>query len=156
VTFDGTPGITVPANTLLLHPLAIGTPVDTIVQWTAPTTGTYAISGFFERIDNNPGAGVGVTYAVDVGGSPTDSGNIGSSDYTQYTFSYTEALTAGETVDFIVGPGSAFDDDSDSTGFDATITTATAVPEPASFAIFGIGLLGTIAARRRWTQGLPC
>jgi hypothetical protein len=54
------------------------------------------------------------------------------------SFSLTETLAAGAVISFGVNNAGNFLDDS--TGFAATISPASPVPEPVSTALFGIGL----------------
>jgi hypothetical protein len=120
---------------LLLHP---GTADQlAVVQFTAPTAGSYVLNGFFAALDSDPTSdyvltGSTILYSI-------------TSTLAPQAFSLTETLAAGQTVDFAVGFGPSGSLDNDSTGFNVTIT-----PEPGFYGLMAIGLIGiTFALRRR-------
>src|ERR1700761_9642459 len=90
-----------PTDVLNLHPGGTqdgsttgGNDIDTVVRFIAPTAGSYNFDGFFEELDISPtGTPVSISGAADKStlttGAPTD-------------FDFTVALTAGQTVDFVV------------------------------------------------------
>ena len=133
--------VVLPNNVLLVHP---GPSVDSIVQWTAPSSGTYSVSGFFELLDVAP---TGVIASIFAGGTQLYTGTltnpaakfpntVGKSE----AFSLTETLTAGTVLSFGVNNDGDFYDDS--TGFDATITQVASpanTPEPMSLSLFFVG-----------------
>jgi hypothetical protein len=63
-------------------------------------------------------------------------------------FNFTEALSAGETLEFAEGPNSSGGYSSDSTGFDVTVSS---VPEPESVALLCTALAAFGVIRRRKT-----
>ena len=146
--------VTVPNNVLWMHPgstLNSSPSVDSIVEWTAPSTGTYLISGSFEQLDTT-GNGDGVKGIVDINGNVVYSQTVGPTpaypNEPQHTFSYTSFLTAGETVLFGVNDGGNGNFFYDSTGLQATVSS---VPEPSTWAmmILGFAGVGFLAYRRK-------
>jgi hypothetical protein len=150
--------VTVPPDVLWMHPgstLNGSSSVDSIVEWTAPASGTYLISGFFEQLDTT-GNGDGVRAIVDVNGHTVYSPTVGpNSPYPgpPYKFSYTTALNAGQTVLFGVNDGGNGNFYYDSTGLSATISS---VPEPATWAMMILGFAGMGFMAYRRNSRLAC
>jgi hypothetical protein len=129
--------LVLPTNVLLMHP---GMDTDSIVRFTAPATGMYNVSGFFELLDTHP-TGVNVIIAFD-GMVLLDSPLTAppamdpSTPGGMVPFGATDVLLhAGDTIDYGVNNAGDFLDDS--TGLALTITT---VPEPATWTIMLTGL----------------
>lgn len=140
--------VVIPTGELLIHP---GQATDVIVQWTAPTAGTYSYAGGFELLDINP---TGVIGEVFKDGTQLYSGLLTGPGADQATLTPGQAesfaglvtLNAGDTLSFVVNNDGNFLDDS--TGLTATIS---AVPLPAALPMFGavVAGLGGLAAMRR-------
>jgi hypothetical protein len=118
-------GTSTQAPGLVLKPGQSGGSAD--VRWTAPADGTYSISGNFNDFTGN--ATDDVRMMVN-NGSPVVSGSVGPASgaggatnvpITQNAL----VLKAGDTVDFVVGPGSDGWDTNDVVSLQATITTST-------------------------------
>jgi hypothetical protein len=140
--------VVLPTDVLLVHP---GPATDSILQFTAPTTGTYRYSGFAELLDTNP-TGVEVIGAYDgtVIGTQTLTGPGASGSSPGEYFSFGSGLihlNAGDTLDIGVNNYGSFYDDS--TGISLTLSL---VPEPATWGLMLVGLAGlgvVMRARRR-------
>jgi hypothetical protein len=142
-----------PSGVLLVHP---GPATDSIVRWTAPTSGTASISGFFELLDTKP---TGVIGEIFDNGTEVFSGTLTSPGATHPSttgeseaFSFTLAVNAGDVISFGVNNDRNFLDDS--TGLEANIITSgpggsTSVAEPATLTLFGAGILGLGLRSRR-------
>jgi hypothetical protein len=113
-----------PPDALFVHP-GPNEAQDTIVQWTAPVTGTYNIAGFFEVLDTDPTGVVGLVfykgtllYSRELLGPPAQFPDKvgGREDF--YIFKI--FLHAGDVISF--GVNRDGDYRFDSTGFDASIT----------------------------------
>ncbi|HEY1686615.1 MAG TPA: hypothetical protein VGG19_17760 [Tepidisphaeraceae bacterium] len=133
-TYEST--IVQPTNLLLVDPEEDAADV----QWKAPTTGIYDISGVFQNIDQS---GHTDSHPVEVllnnsALLPLYSSTISSSDGSA-TFNFDQLVAAGDTLDFVVA-GSPSNYQFLSTGFDATIS----VPEPS----LGLVLMGGLILRR--------
>lgn len=139
--------VVMPTDVLNVHP---GPATDSIVRFTAPRSGKYRLTGFFELLDVNPS---GVNVAVYVGGN--SSGGIEltapaamfpATPGERSSFFGFGFLAAGHTVDFGVNNDGSFFNDS--TGLSATISD---VPEPAAWTLLvaGFGLVGGLARRDR-------
>jgi len=141
--------VLIPTGVLWVHP---GASTDVIVQWTAPTTGTYDIASSFALLDNNP---TGILAEIFKNGGSLFSQVISSPAANLGTQAYGPAvkfvqdnvsLQAGDTLSFVVNNNGLFYDDS--TALTATIT---AVPEPSTWAMMVLGFagLGFMAYRRK-------
>jgi hypothetical protein len=123
--------VVMPSDVLCVHPAPDWQPADSIVQWTAPLTATYRISGFFEILDTNPTGIIGLIF---LNGKPLYHGELlgppaqhpdragGREDFYFANLS----LNAGDVISFGVNSDSNFNNDS--TGFNATIVTPTNAP----------------------------
>jgi hypothetical protein len=118
-----------------------------VVRWTAPSAGTYMITGLFTGIDVTP-----TTSDVYVLMNSTNSlftGNINSYSV-PLNFSPTVALAGGDTIDFVAGVGSDGNFLSDNVGFNAKISAvANPVPEPTSLVLFGSSLVSLFIRPRK-------
>jgi hypothetical protein len=140
---------TLPNDTLNMHPT--NTPgLDSDVRWTAPASGTYLINGSYSALDST------TTHdSILVNGISAFSTDINYVSNKSTTFSLTETLTAGDTIDFAVNCCSGLDQNfnNDSTGLAGTIDlkSATATPEPSTslLLVFGATPLLLLWIRRR-------
>jgi len=128
-------------NYLLLHP-GSGDQYS-VIQFTAPSNGTYVFSGEFIGIAT---AGTTTDTHILLNGSTSlffkDINSSGPSS--AQSFYIPETLTAGETLDFAVGYGTNGNYTSDSTGLLLNVT-----PEPMFYGVLGVGLAGLYLANRR-------
>lgn len=140
-----------------LHPASAGVYGD--FRFTAPTTGTYNISGNFHSIDTGiatPGTdGVEVLVRVNSLDLSTGTFVLGPGTFiTTYgqlqTFVATLSLTAGQTIDFLVNGRTNLS--YDATGVTANVSLISAAPEPASLSIALMGIVGLGAWRFRRTS----
>lgn len=109
--YDGTsegggPAVLHPQE-VLLHPSSFGNRYS-VVRWTAPRAGRYAVSALFRRFENK--AGVNSSYAVLQNGValPEGSGILTDFDTPDSSVNYTNAsiaLNEGDVLEFAVGIG---------------------------------------------------
>ena len=131
---------------LLMHPQNEGDArTYDVVRWTAPAAGTYDVSATW--VDSDTGGGNGAEAFLALNGTLVPGflgafANGGSATYDNNAL----ALSAGDTLDFVLGPGADGGFGNDSTTFNADIAL---VPEPASLALAALGGLGLLARRRR-------
>lgn len=138
------------AGELALHPAANGE--FAIVRFTAPTAGLFTIASTFEGRDvGGPQSPTGTTTDVHVllNNAPLFTGEVtgfGATSDQSFSPPLPLPLSAGDTLDFVVGVGVDRNFFDDLTGLSATIST---VPEPASLLLLGSGVIGLAWWRRR-------
>ena len=147
-------------NSLSFQSNSGGAGTDALIRFTAPSTGTYTISGFSSAEDPSGGQGQSISIFSSVGGISTSlySTTVTGGYQVSNPFSnLTALLGAGDTITFGTGNGNG-DNRFKTSGIEATIqllpTVVGAVPEPASWAmmIVGFGLIGAgIRYRQRRT-----
>lgn len=123
--------VVLPPDALCIHPAPDWNPGDSIVQWRAPATATYRISGFFEILDAYPTGIVGLVYRngtllfrVELLGPGAQHPNRAGG---RANFYFPEVpLSAGDVISFGVNSDGTFY--YDSTGFNATIATPPEAP----------------------------
>ncbi len=143
--------VVVPTGVLWVHP---GKLWDTLVQWTAPTAGTYSYSGEFELLDIHPTGVIGEVFGESRDATELYSGTLtgpGAKESTitsgeSETFSGTVSLLAGETLTFAVNNDGNFG--ADSTGLTATITSL-ALGAPITSLALGAPIPSSIPDPRR-------
>jgi hypothetical protein len=138
-----------PTDVLNVHP---GPVSDAIVRFTAPTSGLYSLTGFFETLDTKPNGVVLSLFHNNaslgalpfLGAAAVAPGTPGGS----ISINLGLNLVAGDRVDFVVNNGGSYYNDS--TGLSATFSTG-GVPEPTTWALMigGFGLAGAALRRRR-------
>jgi hypothetical protein len=122
--------------------LGAGATQYSVLRFTAPSNGVYAISGFFRAIDSTP-----TSSDVHIAINGVDVFDAGDFTYLlAQPFSFSPSLLTGATVDFIVGNGGN-GPANDSNGLTLSINTA---PEPggAMLIMLGTGLLVAFRKRR--------
>lgn len=112
----------IPAGALCLHPGPGGE--NSILRWTAPSTGLYRVAATFEGLDTQ---GTTTDVAVLHGATQLFSGDVTGYLSTQ-SFTGDVSVIAGETIDFTVGFGSDGNYSFDTTGLSVTIVTDTTPP----------------------------
>lgn len=139
-------GTAISAPGLTQHP---GISVDAITQWTAPSTGAYSISGFYQIADVNPSGVIGLVFENSTSlfqlkllGPPAQHPDTLGGMATYY-IPWLE-LNAGDVMSFAVNNDGNYL--FDTTHFNATITT---IPEPGSMVLLGSGLIGAAGILRR-------
>ena len=170
-------GLSIAPSTVQFHPYDGSSNSDAIIRFTAPATASWQVSGSLWRNDTL-GYGDGATLSIF-----TTVGNVTnwrrSASLTpilgtqHYAFSpFSEALHAGDTIDFAISSTSG-NNDSDATGIEAIFHADDsasgydptsghglhpgAVPEPSSWAMLmgGFGLVGAMARRQHRRQAVP-
>lgn len=132
--------IVAPWGTYNPHQIYIGpagpNPNGCIVRWTAPASGTYAVSALFTRVSLAYGAS---TYAETQGwvGSEKMYTLVGDG-----TWSGTYTVASGETIDFVARLVEDNPFTNVPTQLNATITL---VPEPSALVLVSTALLGLLA-----------
>jgi len=142
-----------PNNVLLVGPGGIanpGSPEYSVVQFTAPATGVYSLSGSFLNLQE---ANTDLHILANTTSIYSNNYNGSESGFDPLTFSATDLnLSQGQTIQFIVGNNGAIEYD-DVVGLSATISLGpSSVPEPSTLVLLGIGsivLLGYAWRRRR-------
>jgi sugar lactone lactonase YvrE len=109
--------VTFQAGALIMHPCGVSGHDYAHVIFTAPATGSYSLAGDFFAQQN----GIDVDVHVLVNGVSVFDSTITSNGVSR-PFSGTFSLSAGDTIDFAVGPNGNFVQHQGNTGLSATIT----------------------------------
>jgi len=132
----------VPTNNLWLDPES----GNVSITFTAPSAGTYSVSGNFLGVDVNENS---LLIEILDNGSVAWSGTLTSYEQDE-PFNFSESLNTGGTITFEVAEGTGTYGGCVycylGTGLDASIS---ATPELSSVLLFGSGLLGLIPLLRR-------
>jgi hypothetical protein len=138
LNLGGSPNLIIPNDVLTMGPGQ--NPNIVVTLWTAPASGFYDITGSFTNLQQFSGA-VNVVIGQTNG---TDGSEYGQTLGAQFSY-LNQYLPAGSTVGFIVD--SLGSQGNDVVGLKATISS---VPAPAALLLFGPGLVGLAAIRRRF------
>jgi hypothetical protein len=140
-TLDGpTSGILsiapIDASQILMHGGSVG---SAVLRFTATMAGTYSVVGDWESLQ----------FGSTINKILRNGESLFSNTADVSTFSLSDiSMNVNDTIDFVVDSG--LDGiGGDSTGLRATIT---AVPEPTTLALFGLGGIGLAIAKRRRTR----
>ena len=105
-----------------------------VIRWTAPTSGTFNIAATFSGLSSQ-GDSADVHILLD--GTPIFNSIVGG----PATFSGLQSITAGDTVDFVVGNGGNGGNE------DTTALSATIVPEPTTLGLLAMSLASLLSFR---------
>jgi len=138
------PNLGVEPREILLHPASNND--YPVVRWTAPATGAYTVLAYWH--DEDPHGGNGGTGDVVLNGTSIFSASWANGGALASSGLLTLSLSAGDTIDFLLG--SSGDWAFDSTRFGATIT---AIPEPSTVAQLLLGGVLMGLHRRQFGRG---
>lgn len=124
-------GYTIPAGALALDSYGNSNAVSTMVRWTAPSAGTVNVSAAFK----DGATGAQKAYVFDNGTALFNA----LAPSTGVSYAGTLTVAAGDKIDFLVG---AYGGSRSVTILNATVAM---VPEPATLALLGTGLIGLLA-----------
>jgi len=134
-TIDG-----LPTGELSLHPSSAGSGTAlAVARWTAPTAGTFSVSGSFGTGDTG-----WMSYYIFYDNDFSHPVVSHLDDPNTETFSFTRTVVLGNIIEFVVGPGSG-GPSSGNTPLKATINS---VPLPGAAWLLGFGLLRLVGCRR--------
>jgi hypothetical protein len=122
--------------------LASNDGMGALLTWTAPTSGTFQISGSYVNGNYGPSTSFAI---VDSLGSSLLSRQVLAPSATEATFSFTKTYSAGDVIQFQVGTPAA------NTQGSPLGLAVNIIPEPSSGALLaaGLGALGLVRLRRR-------
>jgi hypothetical protein len=138
--------VTVGPGQLGFHPGANGE--ISIVRFTAPAAGQYALSSSFSGLDHVGPTTTGVHVLLN-GASIFDGAVNGFGPGSGPSFATTLTLAAGNTVDFAVDFGTDGTYNFDSTGLSAKLRALSPIPEPSTLVTAGAGVVAGLAWRWR-------
>jgi hypothetical protein len=116
-----------------------------VVRWVAPVTADYALSSYWRKIDIN--GNNGCVSSVVVNGNVLYTQTWFNGDMPGYTNSV--SLSAGDLVDFVLGPASGYS--FDGTKFNATIQLLTIGTLPAISSVSAFAASAPIQPNTPWT-----
>ena len=134
---------TVTAYSIAFHPDAVtfGPYLGpTVARWTAPSAGMFQVDAVFATVQDVNGAPNAYIYD---GTTLNNLGLVPAFGVGSVAYHQTLTLAAGQFVDFVVWGG---DGNNKTTEVSARVT---AVPEPATLTLLGLGLAGIARAARR-------
>jgi hypothetical protein len=153
INLGGSPNLLWPNSVLLIGPGGgnnPGSPEFSVVQWTAPATGLYNLSGTFVNLQ---AANTDLHILENTTSIYSNSYNGSESGQDPLPFSLPNlSLSQGQTIQFIVGNNGAPNNFNDVVGLSASIALqSSSAPEPSTLILLGIGsvvLLGY--GSRQW------
>jgi uncharacterized repeat protein (TIGR01451 family) len=113
-----------PSMKLEFHPGGSGE--NSVFRWTAPASGSYRIAGYFVGLDSTYPTTTDVAILHNNSTAQTLYSTTINSYNAPQNFDISNALNAGDTIEFTVGFGSNSNFQGDATGLDVTITPAVA------------------------------
>ena len=130
------------AGQVFVHPDFVSNPTSSAgIHWVSPTSQTIHVSGTFYQGDTNS-----VSEFITLNRTTSVDSRI--DQFLDFNFSFDISVAGGDFLDFYVGTNTASNPNSATTPIDIHITAST-VPEPASFAVLGLGAVALVRRKKR-------